>query len=312
MNTYTIPRHLLLNTAMDLLIPMGGNTVNINHEDCPAGNDTRRRLYVTITPEGTLLGYCHNCGSKGWTRLPKTGTVTNIHAPRDIECNAPHKAESAQPMLRSFQFLDNYMNLTRVVFKSDESIYERAFPSYPHVGFESMARDYWYTAVHPLRGPCFIFPCFSNDDVGNVRYEGGQVRFTDKDPDTGKTKNPKCLSFGVVSPHIINWKDHPTVIVVEDRISAVIIAELGFATCCMHGAKVMSSVTAHSLSMMFDQIVLWYDNDNDAVEKAAQESLEILRLFMPTAHRLRIAPDPKKCSTGYILDFLSAWGARPT
>lgn len=313
MTGYTIPRHTLVQIATDSLFPSRGNTVNINHEDCPAGNDTRRRLYVTITPEGTLLGYCHNCGSKGWARLPKTGTVTNIHASlSDTECLTPDGVYSVRPGLRSFPFLNLFTDLKRVVMESDEALYEKAFPTYPHVSFESMARDYWYTAVHPLRGTCFIFPCFSNDEAGNICYEGGQVRFTDINKGTGKTKNPKCLSFGMVSPHVINWKDHPTVVVVEDRISAVLIAELGYATCCMHGAKAMSSVTAHSLSMMFDQIVLWYDNDNDAVDQIAEASWKTLGLFTTNAYRLRLALDPKLYSKDEIRGCLATYGTCPT
>ena len=39
-----------------------GETVRINHADCEAGEDTRRRLYITMKPD-ILLGYCHNCGT---------------------------------------------------------------------------------------------------------------------------------------------------------------------------------------------------------------------------------------------------------
>ena len=35
-------------------------TIRINHDGCPAGTDTRRRLYITKKPQ-VILGYCHNC-----------------------------------------------------------------------------------------------------------------------------------------------------------------------------------------------------------------------------------------------------------
>lgn len=44
-------------------------TTRRNHEDCPAGVDRRRRLYVTVKDDNTIFGYCHNCGTSGRTGL---------------------------------------------------------------------------------------------------------------------------------------------------------------------------------------------------------------------------------------------------
>ena len=44
-----------------------GQTIRINHEGCTAGEDTRRRLYLTRphSDPTKVLCYCHNCGL-GW------------------------------------------------------------------------------------------------------------------------------------------------------------------------------------------------------------------------------------------------------
>jgi hypothetical protein len=44
-----------------------GQTTRVNHEDCSAGEDTRRRLYLTRphSDPTKVLCYCHNCGV-GW------------------------------------------------------------------------------------------------------------------------------------------------------------------------------------------------------------------------------------------------------
>lgn len=43
-----------------------GTTIRFNHKDCPAGEDTRRRLYVTKPATGDeVLAYCHNCQMGG-------------------------------------------------------------------------------------------------------------------------------------------------------------------------------------------------------------------------------------------------------
>lgn len=48
-----------------------GETVRVNHDDCPAGQDNKRRLYLT-KPAHTdvVLGYCHNCNGKGVRTAP--------------------------------------------------------------------------------------------------------------------------------------------------------------------------------------------------------------------------------------------------
>jgi hypothetical protein len=59
-----------------------GVTVRANHYGCPAGIDTRQRLYVTRkqAPKDLLVAYCHNCGDgmgfkakpRGHMSMPKT------------------------------------------------------------------------------------------------------------------------------------------------------------------------------------------------------------------------------------------------
>lgn len=47
-----------------------GQTQRVNHDDCEAGTDTRRRLYLTrpTSTPNVLLGYCHNCQEHGVLR----------------------------------------------------------------------------------------------------------------------------------------------------------------------------------------------------------------------------------------------------
>lgn len=48
-----------------------GETARVNHRDCKAGQDTRRRLYLT-RPAGSpnvVLGFCHNCQTPGIRRV---------------------------------------------------------------------------------------------------------------------------------------------------------------------------------------------------------------------------------------------------
>ena len=42
-----------------------GEQVHINHEDCPAGTDTKKRLYIKRTDKG-FVAYCHHCQGVGY------------------------------------------------------------------------------------------------------------------------------------------------------------------------------------------------------------------------------------------------------
>lgn len=43
------------------MVPPDGTQVHINHANCPAGEDTRKRLYIKRDGD-VVLAYCHNCG----------------------------------------------------------------------------------------------------------------------------------------------------------------------------------------------------------------------------------------------------------
>ena len=47
-----------------------GETIRVNHQHCPAGIDTKRRLYLTrhASTPGVVLAFCHNCQDSGVVR----------------------------------------------------------------------------------------------------------------------------------------------------------------------------------------------------------------------------------------------------
>lgn len=51
-----------------------GEQTNQNHQDCPAGMDTKKRLYIKRTSDG-YQWYCHHCAQGGFVRAG----VRNIH-----------------------------------------------------------------------------------------------------------------------------------------------------------------------------------------------------------------------------------------
>jgi len=57
--------------AVQMMALKRGDTKRVNHDGCGAGQDTRKRLYLTRS-HGTpnlVMGYCHNCQDKGFHSL---------------------------------------------------------------------------------------------------------------------------------------------------------------------------------------------------------------------------------------------------
>lgn len=53
--------------------------VNVSHEGCEAGQDTKKRLYIKRQDNGHVL-YCHHCGKSGWIAAPDVATYTPKNA----------------------------------------------------------------------------------------------------------------------------------------------------------------------------------------------------------------------------------------
>lgn len=99
------PRLLVEIDQLELYCQPG--TVRRNHDNCPAGTDTKRRLYVTHQSTGVILGYCHNCGAAGRadTPGPRTRIPFQILSPNE----SPPIIPEIQPLLpRHAHFLRAY------------------------------------------------------------------------------------------------------------------------------------------------------------------------------------------------------------
>lgn len=91
-----------------------GEQVNVNHANCPAGTDTKRRLYIKRTRKNgrdIILAYCHHCGLSGVAMGDKqkvkrsrehsgvstSGDIGNVRMPYDVtgdESQWPYAARS--------------------------------------------------------------------------------------------------------------------------------------------------------------------------------------------------------------------------
>jgi len=67
-----------------------GEQVRINHTECTAGSDTRKRLYIK-NKGSHIVAYCHNCGLKGGKR-----NSVSVH---DVRKNRQERSTLTEPAL---------------------------------------------------------------------------------------------------------------------------------------------------------------------------------------------------------------------
>lgn len=111
---------------------------SVNHVDCPAGVDTKRRLYVKRTNDGLYIGYCHHCGQKGATKASGQWVDYSVDlsavAPKKLELSRygtmnPNATEwPAAPLAWLFQARMTYVRMQEHGIRYDEQLDRVALP----------------------------------------------------------------------------------------------------------------------------------------------------------------------------------------
>lgn len=260
-------------------------TVRMNHDDCPAGQDTRQRLYITRTIDNTFLAYCHNCGGKAWRRA---ATTKHIYA-------EPEEFASGEPVITGNK-LDKMRHALGSAFRLSSFITKEYIDMYVPGTNRAMDKLYvnsielkhveaqgWVLGTDFQGNECLAFPC---DETG---YKWQVWRFDYKDPDSKRVVSVG----GAPEPYIYNPNDSPLLVIVEDRLSGIKIAQAGFSSLCLHGLRGLDSADYHALTMMYDTFVVWLDNDVLPAKEAATNIHSTLKMFSDAVHMVDNCTDPK-------------------
>lgn len=234
-----------------------GQTMRINHEECPAGRDTRRRFYITRKPD-VLVGYCHNCQN----------SVTKYVAPADrYRDDRVHSSTSFRivedqydyPLVLDFYIDEEQLPTEAVVYRLKYQLEKTTCQEY----------DIKWSPEHfGIVTPVYY----------STREAGYQVR-----PLTTKGgKYFTCMEQDVVMGGFKRTAitDQP-VVITEDYISAVRVASLGYLAQCNYGVQVKPEFL-HRMVDEFDTVrpyIVWLDNDSKHVCNKAQEIANILAMF---------------------------------
>ncbi len=239
-------------------------TVRVNHDQCPAGQDTRRRLYVTRKEDGNVIAYCHNCSNSGFHG---SGSRFRRH-PVDVSLVEVEEKELVMP---------EYMRSEQKDWPKEMAVWliKCGIPF-------TIAQEY---------GICYdserhrvVIPKL-NKDGALVQYQSRRL------VDDG---SPKYLTNKLKHEHIHDpiGPGERTCIIVEDMISAIRLVLLGYDAVPLF-TDTMSSETMLTLVGRYDKIYVWLDNDSVTVNRHADIICTGLRLLDQHAQRITGLRDPK-------------------
>lgn len=260
MSRHKIRPQLLLEVDREELHGTPG-TARLNHQDCPAGTDLRRRLYVTHKDDGGILGYCHNCGATGRATAggPRLRVLPGGHVPQ------PPPIPEAIPLTRRHRaYLEAY-------------------------GIDD-PRD-----CASVEGEDAIVFC-NGDPLNSDYLQTGTVRSFEKGtPKWCKYGGLVAIQYLAV----LGGSEHmePIKVYCEDPISAMKLNELpGVLSCAALSTHIHQSVfkceTATAL--------VWFDNDSDIVRQHAAETAAKLTLRGTEVVLILGVSDPKKYSKAFL------------
>lgn len=281
-------------------VMLPGDTIRMNHQDCPAGEDTRGRLYVTRFENSNKLGwYCHNCSQGGGFnsftsdrdiyRTPVSTLATEVDKDKAIrtlkdqeECIVvSDKIPYEDLPIGAIVYLDKY--------KIARPIYERHNITY------NFATNAIETYGHD--------PLNHNEP----RYAWIQKRRLDKLVRT-KYIQERSENFSGIGSAQYNGYEGNILVICEDYISAVRIAEANAELIGGHnfGVQVKALEWARFIDARpkIDSVVIWFDNDGEIPKENAMALARVIKASYPH-FKVKVIDhlfDPKKYTDNEIRD----------
>jgi len=239
-----------------------GEQQKFNHDECPAGVDTRHRLYVLRKEHNLWLAYCHNCSQGNAFAVGVKPTETSEVMNRLLKF---YEGETVLP---------EEMTLTRrdIQLPDDYTTSYHAFPAWVHdrlwschTTLDPLVIKPYHWGYSPSRDQ-LIIPIFT--PPGSSEVVGFQARLK-------PGEKPKCITTyhpDHKGEPILYEDDISTVLVlVEDPLSAARIhGELGYSTVALLGTHLndvaLTEILRRTTWKPTNTIVIWMDDDTPGKE----------------------------------------------
>jgi hypothetical protein len=264
---------------IDALAPDNG-TVRHNHDHCPAGVDTKRRLYVTRKENGSVVAYCHNCGNSGASIHRRT------HFRRDIHSNSVASVGGEIKMPLNIE--------------TDMSKWPIEARTWVLKAKGTLTNLQEYALAYDLDTKRVIIPKFNLDNE-LVMYQSRNVGLDDGP----KYMTVKQGEADIYSPVQLTDDADTTLVICEDMMSAIKLVEIGTVDALpLFSSNVkFDKLLTHVLG--YDIIIVWLDNDGVEIERHRDSLARNCRALGKNVHVVTEWSDPKKCSNRIIVDTIT-------
>lgn len=253
-----------------------GETVRVNHTECPAGQDTRRRLYITrpAASPHVVLGWCHNCQDKGVLR---TDAASPAYRQFDDEVATEIVLPTGDEFAPPPNLIEDH-NLWPV-----EAVAWRIQKRMTEQDCESICVAY-DPATHRMYLPMWDrIPHAMNNATSPPVLEGYQLRrLTDSGPKyLTAVRDRDHHPSTVIDPQPLHGKVQA--VLVEDLASGMALSNALESTgrCAYvivnYGTKVTPEVLYRVTD--FEQGLVWLDNDSDHVTTQAHKIAKVWRML---------------------------------
>ena len=268
-----------------------GETARVDHETCSAGEDTRRRLYLTRTHADptVVIAYCHNCQQGGrwqdgnWQqyRDQRHETTTRYYA-QDVTYKEVVEPSNMVYASTLWPTDATKWRLKAGISKQNIQRYGIAYdPSSNRIYLPRYEEFDWHDNT---KGELFGYQLRSIDG------QGSKYLTVQKDGTNGWTE-------------LYNSEYHANdyAIIVEDLVSAIAIMEAstidqsnGPKIFVNYGTKI-DPVMMYTIANNYKWCIVWLDNDSNHVQVQAKLMVRTIKMYSPSiqAKAILTLDDPK-------------------
>ena len=241
-------------------LPMG-HQVNINHDDCSAGRDSKKRLYIKRVVGG-VVAYCHHCSDHGfWRELNTDGATLRKWLFNDIDDMPRVGIKDSKYLSRKSITSPEIINwlFNCYILSDDEQI--KKF-------FAQADKDLALTLFNT-----------HGDNIGYQyrNFSGSGPKYTTH-YFTGLKTNDTASWFITKNKHC-----HYNLFITEDYTSAYrIFRDTGEHALALLRTSISNDTIAEIEKLNPRRIYVWLDND-EAGKKASSKIISRLRYCLPMA-----------------------------
>ena len=266
------------------LLPDGEGQVHVNHVDCPAGLDKKRRLYIRRKSDGSVVYFCHHCGASG-------RYVTN-------KFSGKKAGASLAATLRGTGNIQPRL-------PADFSVDEREWPAKAR----AWLYKYQLSSADIKRGKIgyseslgrLILPQY---DSNGLKMYQSRIVYEDKDT------LPKYMTYGSVNDTVALYERDistrgDTIVLVEDVVSALRCSKY-YDTIALLGAHMHDSHVKSILTHKYKSGIVYLDMDNPHIKSQALTMKRKLDMILDQVRVIHAEKDPKECGSKELESILTA------